>query len=867
MQSQSQYSASDDGNFRRRGGAGMAIGIGIGAVIAIGLGIGGWMMLKGGSGKPTDENVQKMEADIALLSQKEQLPRWRELAKPGNDPRLQQEAFAHLAWVQDPEGLQLIIQGLSSPDKSVVGTAAAAIYEYGSPAADAAKPALLKALQSADDSNKGQICYALVILRETSAFDTILAAYKQGLLGSLQRLDGRPAFDPLQMAHMIAPDRLAQLAGDNDENVRVLVAKVLSENGDPKWLDVLTRLVGDKSMNVAREAAVGLGKIASAESMGPLLAALEKSSDQDRRTFLDALRDGVGGKGLVLALKSVNKTDAFKTRTQTQQIFDMLKDLADPRAADALVDYLTQNPPPAPHFRTEAALRLAEIGDVRAAPHLAWRLTQSPHKIYNLVDDGPALYNKDDERIVSARMLADLSVMHPDKRDQLRRDAESSVFTWFDDLLLPSGNGLRFLADVHSPTGLTKLKAWADPSTALPANNAPNKNPDPEFIIAPSALRYLGKYKEPSTWSIFEKQINRRKPDFNASMDALMAGNMGTMLALVISGLGKGAAEGFAEWGDSKAFDILVAKIEEPKEADQTRAASCAALPFVASDDQMKIVVKKVHDNAKNDGNAMYLQACYLEALVRRPVADANAGLMDMLQTTADPEVRHKIARAIGMGGLTNNEIPIMMDKLKDPQTRDDAALALLLGADADTVMRAFAMFNATEVDAGTATGSMEELKSMYNDSFEYWSDRSYDAGDLARWVENAQALEHVKVNDVFQDWPTMILSRNIIEGLTTDNGPHSITRVVLRAKLLADARGTNDIKRNNAIRILKFMKERGALMTLKSENGPGADQARQALFDILNPKLTTEHVPEAPKTQDLKPPSAANVNVNVVPR
>jgi HEAT repeat protein len=865
MQSSSQY--ADDGNFRRRGGAGMAIGIGVGAVIAVGLGLGAWFALRSESSKVTDDQVQKAEADIGLLPQTEQLPKWRALAKPGNDPRLQQEAFAHLAWAKDPDGLQSIIAGLASPDKSVVGTAAAAIYEYGSPMADGAKPALLKALATADESNKGQVCYALVVLHESSAFDTVLATYKQGMLGSLQRLDGRPAFDPVMMAKMVSLDRFAQLAGDDTETVRILVAKVLSETGDAKWLDVLTKLVGDKSIAVAREAAVGLGKIANEQSMGPLLKALAVATDDSRKQFLEALRDGVGGKGLVLALKSVNTADAFKQRSQTAQIFDMLRDLADPRAADALVDYLNQVPPPPPHWRTEAALRLAEIGDVRAAPTLAWRITQSPHKIYNLVDDGPALYNKDDERIVGARMLADLSVMHPDKRDQLRKDAESSVLAWFDDTLLPSGNGLRFLADVRSPTGLTKLKAWADPSTPLPANNAPNKNPDPEFIIAPSALRYLGKYKEPSTWSIFEKQINRRKPDFNASMDQLLAGNNGTMLALVLSGLGKGAAEGFAEWGDSKAFDILVAHIEEPKEPDQTRGAACTALPFVASDEQMKTVVKKVHDNTKVESNAMYLQSCYLEALVRRPVAEANSGLMDLLTTTNDPEVRHKIARAIGMGGLTNNEVPVMMQKLKDPLTRDDAALALMLGADSDTVMRAFATFNAGEVDAGTAAGSMEELKQMYNDAFEYWSDRSYDAGDLARWVENAQALEHVKVNDVFQDWPTMILSRNIIEGLTMDNGPHSITRVMLRAKLLTDARGTNDVKRNNAIMILKFMKERGALMALKSENGPGADAARQAVFDILNPKLTTEHVPDAPKAADMKPPSAANVNVNVVPK
>ena len=113
------------------------------------------------------------------------------------------------------------------------------------------------------------------------------------------------------------------------------------------------------------------------------------------------------------------------------------------RGGDLLVAYLATNPKP--HFKTEAGLRLAEIGDLRAAPVLAWRMHEDPLKLYNKVDD-PELRRDDNERRVSARMLADLAVMYPDKVADLRKTAEDNVVFWLTDLPQPQANGMRFLA-------------------------------------------------------------------------------------------------------------------------------------------------------------------------------------------------------------------------------------------------------------------------------------------------------------------------------------------------------------------------------------------------------------------------------------
>jgi len=55
-----------------------------------------------------------------------------------------------------------------------------------------------------------------------------------------------------------------------------MIANILSRNAQPKYTDPLIKLVRDPVIDVAREAATGLGKIADAKARGPLLEALNK---------------------------------------------------------------------------------------------------------------------------------------------------------------------------------------------------------------------------------------------------------------------------------------------------------------------------------------------------------------------------------------------------------------------------------------------------------------------------------------------------------------------------------------------------------------------------------------------------------------
>jgi HEAT repeat protein len=821
----------DDGNFKK-GRFGVAAVI-VGVLIA---GAAAAIFLIGGT-KSSEQMSPKQIADekknVAVLPMAEALPKWREWAKKDDVPKLQEEAFTQLAWAKDPEGLQLIIKGLESSDHRVRGTAATALLEYGTPGGDAAKPALTKALKESDASDKPQIAWALANLHDGAAFDEVLKEYRLGHLSKVQRLDGNPAFDPDQLAAMVSNDQLATLAGDESESVRQLVATVLSRTADPKYTTTLIKLVQDKSVDVAREAAVGLGKIANEQAMQPLLGALGKADKESRQKFLEALRDGVGGKGLVLALQSVDKSKRDTEKFQIKLIFDMLRSLEDPRSGDALAAYIGTNPPA--HWKTEAGLRLAEIGDLRAVPTLAWRMKQDPLNLYNK-DLDPDYRQDDNERVVSARMLADLAVVNPDKRAEIRSEAYDGVYFWMTNKPQPHANALRFMAAAEAKEALPKMRTWANPSTPFPKEG--QQEFPPVWATAQSALRYVGWMQDPQSWNTLEASLRRKPEKVDATMEALLQGGMAVM-GMTLRAIGVGASHGFAQWGDPKAFPVLVKYIEDKQNNEQSRIEACFSLGWVATDDQMKDIVKKVKEMDKPDPKSSLIRGCYLETLVRKPIPSATAGLVDLLNGSMELEVQHQAARAIGFGGITPAITSQLMEKLKNPATRTDAALAILLGGDNDSVRRMIGTYN--DVDPA----GLEELKVVYNQTFGYWSDKNYENGDVARWIDNAFSASRVKVRDQLQDWPKLILSR-AIQGIDYDNGPHSVTRVQMRVRLLRDARGADEKKRRQAVQILKFMGEKGALMALKAEPGPSQDLARQAFFELMNPKASTESLPDA---------------------
>ena len=779
------------------------------------------------------EQAAKMKQNIFLLPQKEQVPEWRKWAA-SNEADMEQEALAQLGYLEDAEGVKLATGALTSPDHKIRGVASQVLTYYGSPRGDSAKPALLEALKSADESDEPQLVWALVTLKEKSVFPKAMELYRKGHLANVQRLGGGSAFDPKALSTLVSLDEFAKLVDDPSPSVRQLVATVLSENAEPKWTPTLTKLVQDKDVEVAREAATGLGKIGDEAARDPLLKKLGESDKESRKKFLEALRDGIGGEGLVLALKSIDKSKPETEWFQTEQIFNMIAELADPRVGDSLVKWVEETKP-IPHWRGVAGIRLAEVGDIRATKYLGDRMKEDPTKLYKTEnfwehDEGGHLSKTDGARVVSARMLADLASIYPDKRDQLIADDEGPVYEWATSRPQPHANALRFFANVKSDKALPQIRKWAFPDDKLPKEGAQPPFPD-AFATAQSALRYIGKYKDQESFDKLIKQLKRKE---DKKMDITQRGLEGAglaMLGMALRAVGVGASEGLGEWGDPKANKPFMEFIEDETWHEEARLSACQNLAWTADADTMKeVATRAAKFTADKDEKKKFIGACYATTLSLRPMPEVTGTLVDLINQDEAPQVQLALAQAIGASPLDEANKAKLFEKMKNVETRNASALALILGGDADTASRTVAQFGDLKPEA------LNDLKDAYFRAFGFWSDEDLKTGNIYRWVDNADAMAHVKVFDAPQEWAIERLSAQF-DNLKFDNGPHSQTRVVLRFYLNQAARTGDDKVKAQAIRTLKFMKEKGELMSLRHEKGVTGELAEKAFHELMNPK------------------------------
>jgi HEAT repeat protein len=828
----------------------IAIAIGIFAVI----GFAGFLFfgMKKDAERLTVEQGEQVKKSIFVLPKNEQIAKWREWAKNESSEEVRAEALKQLAWARDPEGVPLAAAALAVPSEPLQGMAALALTEYGRPMADGARDNLLAALPNAGPGAKPQIAWALVALGDQRALDEVLKLYRLGHLAKVQRLGGGSAFDPMKIVNLIGIDKLATMAGDESSSVRQLVATVLSQNADPKWTDTLIKLVKDKDAEVARQAAPGLGKIGDARATEPLVEAL-RGVDKDSRTkYFEALRDGIGTQGLIVALAAAPTEDSPDDARQPgkaawyfrKQLLNMVhviessdafkpgQGLNDPSGADTLYKYIESNPHI--HLQTHAALALAAIGDIRAVPTLAKRLRMDPLKIYSDQNDWEmGLKRTDDERVMAARMIADLAMLHPDKLPLIQEQAEDAVIFWIHEMPSPHANGLRALAAMGSTKDIQAFRKWADPDVPLPKEGQQPPMPE-EWVIAQSALRYVGWLKDPPSWKSLEKALNAKPKDLDVTMEGLYQGGV-AILGMSLRALGVGAADGFSEWRDNKAFKPLLAYIEDPKQNEQSRGSACAALAWVAEKEDFLEIAKKIEQYSGNEKPDEVRRACLLEALIQRPVPGTAPALISLFTPQAAIETRHQVARAIAKGGFDAAIEAKLFEMMNNDVLMNDAALALMLGGTPEAAARAVALYGTKPWNV--AKPALDELGELWYRSFGYWSTDDLEAGLLFKYVDNAEAMSRVTINMTPQEWARVMLTKQF-DNLLYDNGPHSFTRVVLRTRLYNMAKGADEAKRAGAIRALKFMKEQGVLLALRNEPGAVGEAGRQAYFELMNPKI-----------------------------
>ena len=672
---------------------------------------------------------------------------------PQTDDSLEAHARAH-----DDEGLKRVSAALKSKSKEERMRALAAVLEYEPlKLAPLSQDLSDRAAKGDDDAEKAAAVWALVHAEDVRVATAALAMWDAGTLARVKKLDGSNALDLGALGRLVAR---ATVPADQAARRRKAIAAALPSAAAPARALLVRALTDD---------------------------------DADATTLLAA----------------TDVLDPHADFSLLEHVFQRLRLLADPRAADALAKYADHATNA--HFRTEAALRLAEIGDLRAAPHLAWRLGEDPTKLYDAGDETTLALRRDDhERVACARMMAELAAIHPEARTQLRETSEAQTLAWLKSHPQPHVNGLRALVAMESPQAAPLLERLSDPADAVPAANATSF---PEaFAVAQGAMRWLGRSKDPRAFAILEKQLGRKPAAFDASMDTLMKGG-GAVTGMTYRALATGAADGFSELGDPKALPLLVKVAEDAKQNEAARMEACKAAGWLADARARADMVSKVRA-AATDRKREIARACWLEALSQRPSAREDAGLVALFAPKVVPESRHQAARVLGEGVIEAPTRARLIDALKDKTLVHDAALALLFGGDDAALASVFQAYTAKTEEDAPPPPSIASLRQLYAESVPTISEELYDSGALARMARNAVAARAIAIGSDKQEWVLQGFAYQLRQN-ELDNGPHTLTRVRLRSKLVADAKSADAKKRDDAILLLWVLGERATLESL----------------------------------------------------
>ncbi len=630
------------------------------------------------------------------------------------------------------------------------------------------------------------------------------------------------------LAGMSSASELAKHVNDSRLEARWIVVTRLAELGGENSIAPLGQLAADRGVKIAARALAALSTDGSRTALNALQRAL-KSRDGLRAR--DALKPGTksdfkelalrvserGGGPALLALLAYIPDEPKAAWYRQKAVFDRLDELADPRAADALLAFIQRGPHP--HYRFRAAAALGALGDLRAAPHLAWRLQQDALQLYSEQHDWEQLLRRDDrEPVVAARLLGELARLNPSELQRIRQESEAALIDWLQRRPLPHAAGMAALAAMESEAGWNLIRAWAQPRVALPQPGAQPPMPD-EFVIAQSALQTLGNYRDERAWSAFVQALQARPVHSDVSRESLLSGGM-AIQGMSVAALGIGASAGLSAWGRERAFEPLLAYVHDPKQYEGAQERACEALPWVGGTKAGARILKAVERYRKNEQRDRFRRTCLLHGLAQRPQGAAARELLAFMDPTRWEE-QTLAAKALGKLGFDDVLERELLSRVSERRGPVAASLALLLAAKTTSLKTALPLLE---------DSARVELRRVWGQSFETVFEADLNSGYLFRLMEMAEALAEFEVAGEKQSWVKLELSRQLGQ-LEYEQGPHTLTRVAARYRLLAMAKEAAPQARSAAL-ALRYFGEEGGLMALDQ---PGLDHAYvHALLDDL---------------------------------
>ena len=335
-------------------------------------------------------------------------------------------------------------------------------------------------------------------------------------------------------------------------------------------------------------------------ALPPLLDLLSHAKDaQERQELIGSIGVELGARGLARALDSVVPEPPERTWSELSAIFTRLRELADPRGADALVKWADEKEPPA-HWVGEVGQRLAEVGDVRGASYLGERMSHAPERS----TDASKFWEADAGGHLSGPISRASSppACSPSSRSCTPRPGPSCPRRPRRRARLGQGQAPAPRQRPALPRrhgfgeGAQRHARLVLPPEELPQEGAQPPFPS-EYETAQSALRYLGWMKdEPSFTKLAISSSARRTQDGHHP-----GGPRGRRHRHARHGPPRGGlrrVQGLAQWGDARAVKPLIELIEDETWHEEARQAACEALAWCADDKTMADVAKKAKEFA-----------------------------------------------------------------------------------------------------------------------------------------------------------------------------------------------------------------------------------------------------------------------------
>jgi len=282
-------------------------------------------------------------------------------------------------------------------------------------------------------------------------------------------------------------------------------------------------------------------------------------------------------------------------------------------------------------------------------------------------------------------------------------------------------------------------------------------------------------------------------------MDSMMGGGL-ALLGMTLRAINVGAADGSRN-GEIQGVPMLTKFIEDKQETSRAawRPASRSRGRDRPTHERHR---EEVHDFKGKDPKDQFIRGCYLEALLHRPVPGTSGGLVDMIDRDSDVEVRHQVRGPSGSAVSTTGSRSCSSRRWKTsrcattPHSRSFSAARR-------SGHQGGAMY------ADYRKEALDELKESYYRSF--GTGRTTTSTKVGSTSGSTRPRRSPASGQGHAQIGRGCVFRRSSTNLEFDNGPHSMTRVVLRYRLLEDAKKGDSAKKRGAIATLKFMKEQGA--------------------------------------------------------